>query len=388
MLSDALCRRFIKDSANTADPKVRLAYGRLAGIVGIICNLLLCGLKLLAGLLAGSLAMIADAFNNLSDAGSSIVTLIGFKLAGAPADEDHPFGHGRMEYLSAMGVAVLIILAGFELATSAVDKIIHPAAPSFRWISAVILAVSISVKLWMAFFNRRIGKQIRSDALCAAATDSRNDVLCTTVVLASSLLGLWLPVSIDGYVGMAVALFVIWSGFTVIRDTVSPLLGQAPDPELVVGIQRTVLSYDGVVGIHDLIVHDYGPGRIFVSLHAEVPEDQPISKSHDVIDNIEMELQEKFNILSCIHMDPVDTDNPETLRLKEVAIRLMNEIDQRLTLHDFRVVSGDTHTNLLFDLVVPHGYQNPQQTAARLRDAIHAYDGTLYAVIKIETSYV
>ena len=387
MLSDALCRRFVKDSDRTDDPKVRLAYGHLTGIVGIVCNLLLCGFKLLAGFLAGSLAMIADAFNNLSDAGSSIVTLIGFKLAGAPADEDHPFGHGRMEYLSAMGVAVLIILAGFELATSAIEKILHPAAPSFSPISAIILAVSIGVKLWMAVFNRRIGTLIRSDALCAAGLDSRNDVICTSVVLVSSLLGLVLPVSVDGYVGMAVALFVIWSGFTVIKDTVSPLLGQAPDPELVENIQRTVLSYDGVVGIHDLIVHDYGPGRVMVSLHAEVPEDQPISKSHDVIDNIEMALQEKFNILSCIHMDPVDTDNPETLRLKEMTIRLMNEVDESLTLHDFRVVAGDTHTNLLFDLVVPHGYKDRQQAAIRLRDAIHAYDDKLYAVIKVETSY-
>lgn len=388
MLSDALCRCFVKNSANVEDPKVRFAYGRLAGIVGILCNLLLCGCKLLAGVLAGSLAMIADAFNNLSDAGSAIVTLIGFKLASAPADDDHPFGHGRMEYLSAMGVAVLIIIAGFELATSAVDKIIHHATSSFSWISIIILAISIGVKLWMAVFNHRIGKQIRSDALCAAALDSRNDVICTGVVLVSSLLNLVLDFSIDGYVGMAVALFVIWSGFTVIKDTVSPLLGQAPDPELVQGIQQTVLSYDGVVGIHDLIVHDYGPGRIFVSLHAEVPEDQPISKSHDVIDNIEMELQAKFNVLSCIHMDPVDTDNPETLRLKALTIRLMNEADERLTLHDFRVVTGDTHTNLLFDLVVPHGHPNPQEATARLKDAIHTHDPKLYAVIKTENSYV
>ncbi len=388
MLSDALCRRFIKDSANVDDPKVRFAYGRLAGFVGIVCNLLLCGLKLLAGILAGSLAMIADAFNNLSDAGSSIVTLIGFKLAGAPADDDHPFGHGRMEYLSAMGVAVLIILAGFELATSALNKILHPADATFSWVSVVILAVSILVKLWMAVFNRRIGKKIRSDALCAAGLDSRNDVICTGVVLVSSLLNLVLDFSIDGYVGMAVALFVIWSGFTVIKDTVSPLLGQAPDPELVQGIQQTVLAYEGVVGIHDLIVHDYGPGRMFVSLHAEVPEDQPISKSHDVIDNIEMELQAKFNILSCIHMDPVDTDNPETLRLKALTIRLMNEVDERLTLHDFRVVTGDTHTNLLFDLVVPHGLANPHEVTARLREAIHAHDPKLFAVIKMENSYI
>ena len=388
MLSDALCRRFVPNNDRTDDPKVRLAYGRLAGIVGIVCNLLLCGLKLLAGVLAGSLAMVADAFNNLSDAGSSVVTLIGFKMAGAPADDDHPFGHGRMEYLSAMGVAVLIIIAGFELATEAVNKMLHPgAASTFNLIATLILAVSIAAKLWMAVFNRRIGKKIHSDALCAAALDSRNDVICTGVVLVSSLLNLMLDFSIDGYVGMAVALFVIWSGFTVIKDTVSPLLGQAPDPALVQGIQQTVLSYEGVVGIHDLIVHDYGPGRIFVSLHAEVPEDQPISKSHDVIDNIEMELQEKFNILACIHMDPVDTDNPETLRLKAEVIRLMNEVDESLTLHDFRVVSGDTHTNLLFDLVIPHSCQNGQELASRLREAVHDHDPKLFAVIKVECSY-
>lgn len=387
MLTRALCRWFIKDSENHTDPKVRLAYGRLAGIVGILCNAILCVLKLIAGILAGSVAMIADAFNNLSDAGSSVVTLIGFKLAGAPPDKDHPFGHGRMEYLSAMGVAVLIILAGFELAGSALDKILHPTEATFSLISTVILAVSIGIKLWMALFSGRIGRLIHSDALAAAGTDSRNDVLCTAVVLISSVVGYFTSWSPDGWVGMAVALFVIWSGFTVIRDTVSPLLGQAPDPQLVTDIQQTVLSYEGVVGIHDLIVHDYGPGRIIVSLHAEVPEDQPISKSHDVIDNIEVELLEKFHILSCIHMDPVDTDNPETLRLKELTIGLMNGIDERLTLHDFRVVAGETHTNLLFDLVVPHQTKNTEELAARMRDAVHNADPKLYAVIKVEHSY-
>ena len=387
MLTRTLCRLFIKDGDNLTEPRVRLAYGRLAGIVGIVCNILLCGLKLLAGLLAGSLAMIADAFNNLSDAGSSIVTLIGFQLAGAPPDKDHPFGHGRMEYLSAMGVAVLIILAGFELAGSALDKILHPAEASFSLISTIILVVSIGAKLWMALFNTRIGRMIHSDALAAAGTDSRNDVLCTGVVLVSSIIGYFTHVSLDGWVGMAVALFVIWSGFAVIRDTVSPLLGRAPDPALVEDIQKTVMSYDGVVGIHDMIVHDYGPGRTIVSLHAEVPEDQPIRKSHDIIDNIEMELMEKFNILSCIHMDPVDNDNPETARLKEMTIGLMNALDESWTLHDFRVVYGESHTNLLFDLVVPHQAKNTDEIAARMRAAVHAADPKLYAVIKVEYSY-
>jgi len=387
LLTNLLCRRFVKNHDNPTDPAVRLNYGRLAGITGIVCNLLLCGLKLLAGMLSGSLAMIADAFNNLSDAGSAIVTLIGFRLAGAPPDKDHPFGHGRMEYLSAMGVAVLIIIAGFELATSAIDKMLHPSATAFNPVAVAILAVSIAIKLWMALFHRRIGKLIRSDALMAAGTDSRNDVICTSVVLVCAVAARFTTLPLDGYVGMAVALFVIWSGFSVIRDTVSPLLGQAPDPELVENIQQTVLGYEGVVGIHDLIVHDYGPGRVIVSLHAEVPEDQPITKSHDVIDNIEMELMERYHILACIHLDPVDTDNPETLRLKEQAIALMNGVDEGLTLHDFRVVNGDTHTNLLFDLVVPHTCKNPEEMARRMRDAVHNSDPHLYAVIKVEYSY-
>ena len=387
MLSKALCRLFVKNGEDTKSPRVRLAYGRLAGVTGILCNVLLCGLKLLAGVLAGSLAMIADAFNNLSDAGSAVVTLIGFKLAGMPADKDHPFGHGRIEYLSAMGVAVLIILAGFELATTALDKILHPTEATFSIVSAIILTVSIAIKLWMALFHRHIGRLIRSDALTAAGIDSRNDVICTGVVLVSSLVGWRTGWAVDGYVGMAVALFVIWSGFTVIRDTMSPLLGQAPDPELVEGIRQAVLSHEGVVGIHDMIVHDYGPGRIIVSLHAEVPEDQPISKSHDVIDNIEMQLMEQFNIVSCIHMDPIDVDNPETLQLKAMATELLAGLDEQLSLHDFRVVAGDTHTNLLFDVEVPHDYPRREQVVPFLQDAIRQRDPRLFAIIKLESSY-
>ena len=387
MLTETLCRLFVKNADNPQDPQVRLAYGRMAGITGIVCNLLLCGGKLLAGFLAGSLAMIADAFNNLSDAGSSIVTLVGFKLAGAPADEDHPFGHGRMEYLSTLGVAVLIILAGFELASSALDKILHPEEPAFSVVSAVILLASIGVKLWMAIFNRRIGQRIHSDTLLATGTDSRNDVICTGVVLVSSIVSWRTGWSLDGYVGMAVALFVMWSGFSIIRDTISPLLGQAPDPELVKEIEKTVLDHEGVVGIHDMMIHDYGPGRMMISLHAEVPEAQSIRISHDIIDNIEVELQEKYNVIACIHMDPVDTDNPETLALKEMVTALLPTLDARLSLHDFRVVAGDTHTNLLFDVVVPHDYPDRQQLPARIQSAVQQHDPKLFTVLKVETSY-
>ncbi len=387
MLTDRLVRRFVKSHQDTHLPQVRYAYGRLAGVTGLICNLLLFSVKLLAGLLSGSLAIIADAFNNLSDAGSVVVTLVGFKLSSAPADRDHPFGHGRIEYLSALAVAVLIILAGFELATSAVDKILHPVAAEADLLTVLILIAAIGIKLWMAMFSRRIGKAIQSDALLAAATDSRNDVLCTSLVLISTLIGLFTDLALDGYIGLAVALFVIWSGFTVIRETVSPLLGQAPDEQLVQDIEETVLSYDGVVGIHDMMVHDYGPGRVFVSLHAEVPADRDMLHSHDTVDCIERDLLEKFNIITCIHMDPVDTDDPETLRLKELAIGELTHIDERLTLHDFRVVNGPSHTNLIFDVVVPFDYPDKKGLPAAIEQRVQAIDERLFTVVQVETRY-
>ncbi len=387
MLTNRLIRRFIQNPDDTRSPAVRYAYGRLAGVAGLVCNLLLFAAKLLIGLLSGSLAIIADAFNNLSDAGSTIVTLVGFKLSSAPADRDHPFGHGRMEYLSAMAVAVLIILAGFELATSAIDKILHPAAASFSLLTVCILIGAIVIKLWMAFFCRRIGKAIDSDALLAAAIDSRNDVICTSIVLINTLVGLFTDLALDGYFGLVVALFVIWSGFSVIRETISPLLGQAPDEALVQDIKDTVLSYDGVVGIHDMMVHDYGPGRVIASLHAEVPCDQDILHSHDIIDRIERDLMQKFNIITCIHMDPIETDNPETLRLKELAITTLHALDERLTLHDFRVVKGTSHTNLIFDAVVPFDYKDKASLPAAIEARIKAIDEHLCTVVRVETQY-
>ncbi len=387
MLTNRLIRRFVKEPENTLKPSVRYAYGRLASLTGLVCNLLLFTIKLLAGVLSGSLAIIADAFNNLSDAGSVVVTLVGFKLSSAPADRDHPFGHGRMEYLSALGVAVLIILAGFELATSAADKILHPAQADFSLLTVAILVVAIGIKLWMAFFSRRIGKAIQSDALLAASIDSRNDVVCTSLVLVNTLVGLFTDLALDGYIGLAVALFVIWSGFSVIKETVSPLLGQAPDEQLVRDIQDTVLSYDGVVGIHDMMVHDYGPGRVIASLHAEVPCDQDILHSHDIIDCIEQDLMKKFNIITCIHMDPVDTDNPETQRLKELASATLRCIDDRLTLHDFRVVSGKSHTNLIFDIVVPFDYQDRATLPDAVQARLQAADSRIRSVVRVESQY-
>ncbi len=384
---NTLIRLFIKDADNTDAPQVRYAYGKLAGIAGIVCNLLLFIFKVIAGTLSASVAIIADAFNNLSDAGSSVVTLVSFRLSGMPADEEHPFGHGRMEYLSAMAVAVLIVIAGFELAGSAFDKILHPTASHTDLITIIILVAAIAVKLWLAIFNHRIGKRIRSDALLAAGVDSRNDVLCTSLVLVSAIVGYFTDWMIDGYVGLAIALFVMWSGFAIIRDTLSPLLGQKPDEALVANIKDTVLSYEGVVGIHDLIVHDYGPGRIIASLHAEVPASQDVLISHDIIDQIENDLMRTYNIVSCIHLDPVDTDDPETIQLKALTENTLTAIDERLTMHDFRVVAGHTHTNVLFDVIVPYDYPDRDVLLSRIDDALKAHDERLHAVVKIENAY-
>ncbi len=386
-MTEWLIRRFVRDAEHTGDPKVRYAYGRLASVSGLTANVLLFLAKLTAGLLSGSLAITADAFNNLSDAGSSVVTLVGFKLSSAPPDKQHPFGHGRMEYLSALGVAALIMIAGFELATSSFEKILHPEPTAVDAVTVAILAAAIGVKLWMAWFYRRIGGRIDSESLRAAAADSRNDVVCTAVVLLTSVLSLWLPVSIDGYVGTAVALFVMWSGFSVMRETVSPLLGQAPDEQFVMDIKRTVMAHEGVVGVHDLMVHNYGPGRLVMSLHAEVPSHEDILQSHDLIDRIERELGEKYHALVCIHMDPVDFDDPEVAHLRAEVVMQLAEMNESLSLHDFRVVRGETHTNLIFDLVVPFDCRDGKAIADELARRIHEKDERLYAVITVEHAY-
>lgn len=387
MLTSFLIRRFVKNPEDQDQPSVRFAYGRLAGAAGLGANLLLFAGKLLAGLLAGSLAIMADAFNNLSDAGSSVVTLVGFKLSSAPPDREHPFGHGRMEYLSALAVAALIMVAGFELAKASLEKIWAPQLPDYGVLSVVILVAAIAVKLWMALFYRKIGGLIDSEALRASAADSRNDVICTGVVLVSTVVGWVSGVAIDGYVGAAVALFVIWSGFSVVRKTVSPLLGQAPDPEMVEEIRQMVLAHDGVVGIHDLMIHNYGPGRCVISLHAEVPCREDMIRSHDIIDCIEKEIMRRYHAVACIHMDPVDTEDERVDTLRVLAETVAGDIDRRLTLHDFRVVFGDTHTNLIFDLVVPFGYPDPQKLGEEIQRRVQMVDSKLFVVATVEHSY-
>ncbi len=387
MLTKALIGRFVREHENTAVPAVRTAYGKLAGAAGLVANVLLFLFKLLAGLLSGSVAIIADAFNNLSDAGSSVVTLVGFRLAGSPPDEEHPFGHGRVEYLSALTVAALIMLAGIELAGSAIGKILEPAPSSFSWMTAVILAASILVKLWMARFNRHIGDRIRSDTLIAAATDSRNDVICTAVVLASSVFTHFTDIQIDGYVGAAVSLFVIWSGFSVLKETLSPLLGEAPDPELVEQIRRIVLENEGIVGIHDLIVHNYGPGRCIVSLHAEVPAHGDILHSHELIDAVERRLVRELNVTACIHMDPVDTQDAQVRELRVLTETILGDIDPALSLHDFRLVRGEQRINVIFDVVVPFGYEKAD-LQAEIERRLQSVDKRLFVVLTVEHSFI
>lgn len=382
-----LIRRFVKNPSDTRDSRVRLAYGRLAGAAGLTANILLFLLKLAAGLLAGSLAVMADAFNNLSDAGSSVVTLVGFKLSAAPPDQEHPFGHGRMEYLSTLVVAALIIVAGFELVTASFDKILHPTLPDFGAIQVVILIMAIGGKLWMALFYRRIGGIIDSETLKAAAADSRNDVICTGVVLVSSVVGWISGLAIDGYVGVAVALFVMWSGVSIMKNTISPLLGQAPSPELVRSIRETVMAHDGVVGVHDLMVHNYGPGRCVISLHAEVPCREDLLRSHDRVDCIEKELMAKYHAIVCIHMDPVDTEDERVESLKVLVKTILEDIDPRMDMHDFRVVFGETHTNLIFDLVLPFDTQENKGLCAEIQRRVQTVDPRLFVVATVEHSF-
>ncbi len=387
MLTKWLVKTFVKRPEDTDDERVRYTYGRLAGAAGLTANVLLFAAKLAIGALSGSVAILADAFNNLSDAGSSIVTLVGFKLSSAPPDAEHPFGHGRMEYLSALGVAALIMAAGFELFLSAVDKIRHPALPEFGVLTIVVLALAIAVKLWMALFYKKIGNTIRSEALKASCADSRNDVICTGVVLLTSLIGWLSGVAIDGYVGLLVALFVIWSGFTVIKETVSPLLGQAPDPEMVQDIKNTVMAHLGIIGVHDLIIHNYGPGRLVLSLHAEVSCHEDMMRSHDLIDCVERELSRKYRAIACIHMDPVDSGNEEVEALKITVETILEDIDPRLTMHDFRVVFGETHTNLIFDVVAPFDFKDEASVKAELQRRVTVVNPHLFTVVTVEHSF-
>lgn len=384
-----LAKWLIPNREQVEDGAVRRAWGALCGFVGIGLNILLFAGKLAAGTLSGSIAITADAFNNLSDAGSSVVTLLGFRLAGKKPDAGHPFGHGRLEYVSGLIVAGLILLMGAELAKSSVDKILHPEAVTFSWLAAGILLASIGVKLYMYLYNRAVGKKIKSAAMSATAADSLSDTAATSAVLLAMVIGKLTDVQLDGWVGLVVALFILWSAVQAARDTISPLLGQAPDPLLVKEIESLVMAHDTVVGIHDLVVHDYGPGRCIISLHAEVPADEQVLELHDVIDNIEEELAQKLHCEAVIHMDPVVVGDPTVTALHQQVAALVKTIDPRITIHDFRMVPGQTHTNLIFDAVIPFDERlTRQQVADRIRQMVSEMEGDYRAVVKVENSYV
>lgn len=351
-----LSKLFIKNHEDTKDPAVRQAYGVLCGAVGIALNLLLFAGKFFAGFVSGSIAITADAFNNLSDAGSSVITLIGFKMAGQEPDTNHPFGHGRIEYISGLFVSVIILIMAFELLKSSVEKIFHPKDPAFSPVILIILLLSILVKCYMAFYNRTVSEKIKSASMKATATDSLSDCLATAVVLFSTLLSHFTALQIDGFCGVLVGLFIFYAGIGAARDTISPLLGQAPDSDFVKQVYDIVLSYEGIIGIHDLIVHNYGPGRVLISLHAEVPADSDLLAIHETIDAAEHKLHDILRCSAVIHMDPVAVGDEETSQLKQLVSGYLREIHPDISMHDFRIVKGPTRTNLIFDLAIPYSF--------------------------------
>ncbi len=388
-MTKLLIRLFIKDSGNVKDPAVRTAYGNLASVVGMVCNLLLCLGKLTVGTLFGSIAIMADALNNLSDASSNVVSLIGFRLAAKAPDAEHPYGHARYEYLAGLVVSVTILGIGFSLLKESAVKAFHPTAVAFSWLSVGMLAASILVKLWMSGFNRIVGQTIGSETLMATAADSRNDVLTTGAVLIStvvcSLTG-W--ARLDGLMGLAVAGFILWSGWGLVMDTLSPLLGESPSPELVEHIEQTVMSYPGVLGVHDLMVHDYGPGHQFASLHIEFPAETDPLAAHDVIDNIEADFMKKDNLQVTIHYDPIVTSDARVGLLRTRLAEKARQLDPQLSVHDLRIVPGDTHTNVLFDLAFPAGYAGDKdKMLAEMCSFVTSQDPKYSCVVKVEQSY-
>ena len=388
-MGNFLFKKFIKNYEDVKNPEVRDSYGKLAGIVGIISNLLLCAMKMLVGFISGSIAIVADAVNNLADASSSIITLIGFKLASLPEDEEHPYGHARIEYIAGMVVSLIIIVVGVELGKSSFDKILHPEPLEFSIYIIIVLLLAICIKIWQALFNVSAGKRINSVPLMATGADSRNDVIATAAVLISIIAGHIFNVHIDGYIGVLVALFIIWSGISLVRETISPLLGEAPDPELVKEIENITLSYDGVIGIHDLVVHNYGPGKIFASIHIEVDSSVDVMISHDLVDNIERRLQHDLNIFVTAHMDPVNLSDPNRVPVSHILDDAISGLDGVLNYHDLRIVPGQTHTNIIFDVVLsPDCKISHDKITDIICSKIKEYNPAFFCVINYDTSYI
>ena len=383
-----LVKLFVKNHEQAQLPEVRASYGKLSGIVGIVCNVLLFAVKFLLGTLTASVAITADAFNNLGDASSGIVSFLGFKMASRPADKEHPYGHARYEYLAGLTVCVLILVIGVELLKESFGKILHPEQVNFSWITVIVLLLAIGVKLWLAVFNRTLGKRINSQTLLATAADSRNDVIATGTVILATVLSYVTKVQLDGYMGLLVALFILYSGVNLVKETLDPILGKAADEELVKEIEKRIMSYPGVLGTHDLMIHDYGPGRQFGSVHVEVAAEEDVLKSHDMVDNIERDFLGELNIHLIVHMDPIITKDESVRNLRHWLAKEVKKVQEDLTIHDLRVVPGETHTNVIFDCVVPRGLKRSDEEIKEAIDRLvkETYPNH-YCVITVDHSY-
>ena len=389
-MTDLLVRLFVKDSDNISNPKVRGRYGILSGCAGIVVNVILFLAKFLVGTVTNSIAITADAVNNLSDAGSCAVTVFGFKMSSKPADEDHPFGHGRIEYITAMVVSFIVLFMGFELLTQSIDKIRNPEDVTFNLVGAIIIAVSIFGKLWLALFNRKLGKKINSPAMTAVVADSLSDIAATSVTLIALVLSNFFPsLHIDGWLGIIVAGFVLKAGYGIFKETLNSLIGEPPTKETVETLEAKILSYEHVTGIHDLILHNYGPDKFFGSVHVEMPSDFDVLYSHDIIDNIERDVMAEFGILLSIHYDPVEVNNARVNELKIIAESAVKRISEELSIHDFRVVDGPSHTNLIFDVVVPRKFSlSNDDLMAEISSEISKNGTNFFAVMNIEYAFV
>jgi len=387
-MTDLLIKLFIKNSDDTNNIKVRTAYGTLSGCVGIFVNVLLSVAKLIIGSITHSITITGDALNNLSDAGSSAISLLGFRIASKPADQEHPYGHGRVEYICGLGVSVIIMFMGFELIKSSIGKIIEPQAPEFNYAAIIVLVLSILGKLWLALFNRKVGKAINSDTVDAVVKDSLSDMAATAVSIVSLVLSRYFDIPFDGIFGVVVSLFVIWAGVGVFRSTTALLLGQAPDNATVKMLEEKIMSYDGVLGVHDLIIHDYGPGRCFVTAHAEVSSTSDIMESHDLMDVIEQEIRNDIGYMITLHMDPIVMDDEKTNSARTMVIEMVNDIDSSLSIHDFRIVSGPHHTNLIFDVVLPFSCKlDGSKVIELINQKLAAHEKNYYAVVTIDRNY-
>lgn len=388
-MTNFLIKLFIKDKDNVQDREVREKYGMLSSITGIIVNILLSVFKLIIGVLAGSMSIISDALNNVSDAGSSIITMVGFKMSQKKVDSDHPWGHGRMEYITALFVDILIILVGFELLQSSVDKIIHPELPNISNVTIILLVVAIFAKLWLFLFYRKIAKKINSAAIKGTAYDSISDSISTLAVLISAIVARFAGISIDGYVSLLVSIFILITGIKAVKEIVDLLLGQKPDLEYVKAIEEFAKKYDTIEGIHDIMVHDYGPGRKIVSFHAEIPANSDICRAHDIIDQMEQDIFEEFGCITTIHMDPIVVDDEEINSMKKKAEEIVKNMNEKYSIHDFRMTDGGERINLIFDLVVPTDEKaDKEELIKTIQQELKKENEKYFAVIKVEHSYV